>query len=184
MWWRDGARALRIAAVLGLAGLLPACFQPLYGDRSVSGEPSIKGAMGGIDVEQIVAANGTPESRMAVEIRNQLVFMLQGGAGAPPPTHRLKVTIAGTRTSVIVDLRSSRPDAENFGLNATFQLIDLRTGKVVLNDRTFSRVTFDVPGQEQRFARARGLRDAENRASQVIAENIRSRLASYFVAGT
>jgi hypothetical protein len=30
----------------------------------------------------------------------------------------------------------------------------------------------------------RGLRDAETRAAKVIAENIKSRLASYFVAGT
>jgi LPS-assembly lipoprotein len=45
-------------------------------------------------------------------------------------------------------------------------------------------VSYDVPGQEQRFARLRGLRDAESRAGQVIADNIRSRLASYFAAGT
>ena len=41
-----------------------------------------------------------------------------------------------------------------------------------------------LPGQEQRFARVRGLRDAELRAAKVIADNIRSRLASYFIAGT
>ena len=41
-----------------------------------------------------------------------------------------------------------------------------------------------IPGQQQRFAGERGLRDAEDRAAQVIADNIRSRLASFFVAGT
>jgi LPS-assembly lipoprotein len=45
-------------------------------------------------------------------------------------------------------------------------------------------VSFDIPGQEQRFAAVRGLRDAENRASQVLAEQIKQRLASYFLAGT
>jgi LPS-assembly lipoprotein len=45
-------------------------------------------------------------------------------------------------------------------------------------------VSYDIPGQEQRFARQRGLRDAENRAAKVIASQIRTRLASYFVAGT
>ena len=54
----------------------------------------------------------------------------------------------------------------------------------VVTGQTFARVSFDIPGQEQRFARARGLRDAENRAAKVIADNIKSRLASYFVAGT
>jgi LPS-assembly lipoprotein len=50
--------------------------------------------------------------------------------------------------------------------------------------QTFARVSYDIPGQEQRFARIRGLRDAENRATKVVADNIRNRLASYFVAGT
>jgi LPS-assembly lipoprotein len=45
-------------------------------------------------------------------------------------------------------------------------------------------VSYDIPGQEQRFARVRGLRDAELRAAKVISDNIRSRLASYFIAGT
>jgi LPS-assembly lipoprotein len=54
----------------------------------------------------------------------------------------------------------------------------------VVTSQTFSRVSYNIPGQQQRFAGDRGLRDAENRAAQVIADNIRNRLASYFVAGT
>ena len=53
-----------------------------------------------------------------------------------------------------------------------------------MTGQTFARVSYDIPGQQQRFARIRGLRDAENRAAKVIADNIKSRLASYFVAGT
>jgi LPS-assembly lipoprotein len=45
-------------------------------------------------------------------------------------------------------------------------------------------VSYDIPGQAQRFARARALRDAEDRAAKLIADNIKARLASYFVAGT
>jgi len=45
-------------------------------------------------------------------------------------------------------------------------------------------VSYDIPGQQQRFARSRGLRDAEDRAAKVIADNISQRLASFFVAGT
>ena len=49
---------------------------------------------------------------------------------------------------------------------------------------TFARVSYDMPGSYQRFSRARAFRDAEDRASQQIAENIQTRLASFFVAGT
>ena len=48
---------------------------------------------------------------------------------------------------------------------------------------TSARVSYDNPGQQQRFANARGQLDAENRAAKVISENIKSRLASYFAAG-
>jgi LPS-assembly lipoprotein len=45
-------------------------------------------------------------------------------------------------------------------------------------------VSYDIPGNLQRFARARAFRDAEDRAANEIAENIQTRLASYFYAGT
>ena len=92
--------------------------------------------------------------------------------------------LAGKRTAVIVDPTTARPDVENYGIDANYVLIEVATGKTVMQATTFSRVSYDVPGQQQRFARARGLRDAENRAAKVISEQIRSRLASYFVAGT
>jgi len=178
-----------IFARLTVIGLLSAgvagCFQPVYGDRSLTNSgPGIATALSGVDVQQITAGTGTPEARIAVEVRNDLMFGLSGGQAPSVPTHELRIRLASTRLSVIVDVQTARPDMENFGLNATYELIDLRTRKVVIRDQTFSRVSYDIPGQTQRFARQRGLRDAENRAAQVIADNIRNRLASFFVAGT
>lgn len=191
MWWLKpstltaGAfRAARFAIVLAAAGLTTACFQPLYGDRSLSGGPAVGQALRGVEVMPIRAPNGTPEARIAVEVRNSILFDLTGGSGGTSPTHQLVIQMASTRTQVIVDVTTARPDIENYGINATYTLTDLATGKPVITGQTFSRVSFDIPGQEQRFARARGLRDAENRAAKVIAENIRSRLASYFMAGS
>jgi LPS-assembly lipoprotein len=171
--------------VMSLAAATGGCFQPLYGDRAPdANESNIKTALSSVDVQQVPAMNGSAEARVAVELRNDLLFALTGGGSPNYPTHRLSIRISSTRLSVIVDVNTSRPDFENYGLNATYELVDLRTGKTVLKDQTFSRVSYDIPGQQQRFARARGLRDAENRATQVLAENIRNRLASFFVAGT
>jgi LPS-assembly lipoprotein len=83
-----------------------------------------------------------------------------------------------------VDVNTARSDIQDYGIDATYTLTNIATGKTVVTGQTFARVTFNIPGQEQRFAGQRGLRDAENRAAKVIADNIRSRLASYFVAGT
>jgi LPS-assembly lipoprotein len=188
MWWLERGAARRFAFQLvcigTLGGLVAGCFQPLYGEHSFANAPGIGPALSGVDVSQISAPAGSPEARVAVEVRNQLLFNLTGGSAAAPPTHRLTIKMASTRLSVIVDITSGRPDVEDYGLNASYQLTEIKTGKMVLNSDTFARVSYDIPGQAQRFARARGLRDSENRAAKLIADNIKARLASYFVAGT
>ena len=175
-------RAYRIA--LAIAALAGGCFQPLYGEQSPTGGPVLREQLSAVDILQIAAPKGTDEARIAVEIRDALLYSFTGGGYAASPTHRLKITIASTRVSIIVDVNTSRPDVENYGLNSTYTLTEIATGKIVVTGTTFARVSYDIPGQEQRFARVRGLRDAELRAGRVIADNIRSRLASYFIAGT
>ena len=194
MWWHDvcalparmgGRRVIRAAAALAIAASTGGCFQPLYGERStVDGAPVLRDQLSSVDVLQIEAPKGTDEARLAVEIRNSLLFDFTGGGAAAPPTHRLKIAMTSTRASVIVDINASRPEIENYGINATYSLMEIATKKVVVTGQTFARVSYDIPGQQQRFARQRGLRDAESRAAKVISDNILSRLASYFVAGT
>jgi LPS-assembly lipoprotein len=174
----------RVVVVLLLAGTTAGCFQPLYGTQSTTGGPAVASALGAVDVDQIDAATGTDDARIGVELRNDLLFGLQGGSGGGSPTHSLKVRLMPTRYTTSVDLQTGRSSTDVYSLIATYQLTDLRTGKVVLTATTVAPVSFDTPGEQQRFARSRGLRDAENRAAQQISDNIRSRLASFFVAGS
>ncbi|HKD28518.1 MAG TPA: LPS assembly lipoprotein LptE [Xanthobacteraceae bacterium] len=180
----DRRLTCRLACIACLGGLVAGCFQPLYGEHSLTNSPAVGPALAGVDVNQIPAPNGTSEARVAVEVRNQLLFNLTGGAEPPPPTHRLAIRMSSNRMSVIVDITSGRPDVEDYGLNAYYTLTEIKSGKQVVTGTTFARVSYDIPGQAQRFARSRGLRDAENRAAKQIADNIKARLASYFVAGT
>lgn len=189
MWWPKphsaADRSARFALTLALAGLVTGCFQPLYASRTVHGGPAVAEQLRSVEVAAIAnAAKGTPEGRIAVELRNALMFELSGGAAAGAPTHRLQLSVGALRQQVIVDITTSRPDVEQAGIDASYSLVEIATGRTVVTGTTFSRVSYDVPGQEQRFARARGRRDAEDRAAKVIAEDIRSRLASYFIAGT
>ena len=117
-------------------------------------------------------------------MRNELLFGFTGGSGSNSPTHELTVRLTSRTAKIIVDPISARPELENFGLDASYRLTEVATGKTVVTDTTFARVSYDVPGQQQRFARLRGLRDAETRAAKVIADSIKTRLASYFIAGT
>jgi len=182
----DTPRLLRLLAALALAGLTAGCFQPLYGNRAaVGGGPSgIADKMGSVDVRPIETPNGSPIARVSVEVRNELIYGLTGGGPAGAPNYRLEVRLTSRNAQVIVDIKTSRADIQDYGIDASYTLIDVTSGKTVVSGTTFSRVSYNIPGQEQRFAGARGLRDAENRAARVIAENIKNRLASYFVAGT
>src|SRR6266571_6200555 len=106
MWWpnRRAAGLRRTAAALALAALAGGCFQPLYGEHSPTGGPLLRDLLSAVEILQIEAPKGTDESRLAVEIRNALLFDLTGGGYAAPPTHRLKISMTSTRASVIVDI--------------------------------------------------------------------------------
>jgi LPS-assembly lipoprotein len=171
-------------AIVLLASLTTGCFEPLYGERTLAGGGGLRQRLSAVDIAPIIAPNGTPAARIAVELRNALIFDMTGGSGVSGRTHRLNVQLSSSTQQVIVDITTARPEIEQFGINASYTLIELATGKQVVNGQTFARVSYDNPGQQQRFSRSRGQRDAEDRAVKVISDNIRSRLASYFTAGT
>jgi LPS-assembly lipoprotein len=175
---------VRVAVVVALGFSTAACFQPLYGSQSLSGGESLGGKLATVDVAQIPAGKGTPEARLAVALRNQLMFIFNNGAAPDAPIYRLQVTLSSTITTVIVDVASGRPDTQISSVNAGYTLSEITTKKIVLNATTFARASFDIPGSAQRFAQQRAWRNAEDRAVAQIAENIRNRLASFFVAGT
>ena len=175
---------MRLLPAFALAALVGGCFQPMYGQLSPTAGPGLGNALSSVSVTNIEAPKGTTEERLAVELRNELLFGLTGGSGSNSPTHELTVKQTTQSAKIIVDITSARPELENFGLDASYRLTEVATGKTVVTGTTFARVSYDVPGQVQRFARLRGLRDAETRAAKVIADNIKTRLASYFVAGT
>jgi len=139
MWSLEGR--LRLAAALACAALVGGCFMPLYGERSMTNEPMLREQLSAVNVEQIAAPKGTDEARLAVEVRNALLFDFSGGGSPAPPTHRLKISMYSTRASIIVDVNTSRPDIENYGLNASYSLTEIATAKVVVTGQTFSRVS-------------------------------------------
>src|SRR5258708_37877352 len=150
-WGLGGRVIMRAVAALAIAAIAGGCFQPLYADRSATGGPVLRDQLSAVDVLQIEAPKGTDEARLAVEIRNALLFDFTGGGSPASPTHKLKISMSSQRTSIIVDINTSRPDIENYGINATYSLTELATGKVVVAGQTFARVSSDIPGQPHRF---------------------------------
>jgi LPS-assembly lipoprotein len=187
MWWRElprWRRLARLAMVLAAAGLTAGCWEPLYGTRpGVNGE-SVQDKFAAIDIPPIDAPKGTPTERVAVGMRNALQFDLHNGAHAFAPTYILKVIVDTSQFTAELDPTTGRANSQVESVTAKYELVELATGKIVVTDNCFAHVDYDVPGSQQRFAGQRARRDAEDRAIQVVAQTIRNRLASYFVAGT
>jgi LPS-assembly lipoprotein len=183
MSWLEKRACLRLAAVVALAAGLAGCFTPMYAERP-DGGPALRDKLAAVEVPPLQVPNASREARVGVAIRNAVMFAMYGGPTGAPPTHRLDLKLSTTRSSVMVDPTTARPDVENYGIDASYRLVDIATGKQVMNGTTFARVSFDNPGQEQRFARVRSLRDAEDRAARQIADSITTRLAAYFTSGT
>jgi LPS-assembly lipoprotein len=174
--------AVRLLVVAALGALTAGCFQPMYAEHA-DGTPALREKLLGVELPPLDVPNSSREARLGVEIRNALAFKLYGNATGTSPTHRLVIRIQTTRSTLMTDANTGLPTSENYGINAQFNLIDVATNKSVMTGTTASRVSYDVPGTFQRFARSRAFRDAEDRASQEIAERIQTRLASYFYAG-
>jgi LPS-assembly lipoprotein len=179
----SGGMVVRLAIVIATAALAAGCFQPLYGERSITGAPALRESLSAVDIQPIDVPAGGTDVRMAVQIRNDLMFNFTGGGATQSPTHRLKIRIAGTRSIILVDRGTALPTVEAYALNATYTLIELGTGKTVVTANATTNLSYDNAGT-QRFARISAMHDAERRAAKVISDIITTRVSSYFVSGT
>ncbi|MGY3449124.1 LPS assembly lipoprotein LptE [Bradyrhizobium sp. USDA 4353] len=175
--------AARLLAVAALAGLTAGCFQPMYAEHA-DGTPGLRDKLMGIELPPVDKPNASPEARIGVAIRNSLAFKLYGTATGTAPTHKLVLRFQTSRSSLIVSQTTGLPTTENVGIDVQYNLVELATNKSVMTGTTFARTSYDIPGSYQRFARQRAFNDAEDRASEEVAEKIKTRLAAYFTAGT
>jgi LPS-assembly lipoprotein len=191
MWWRSSvslvrlAHTARLAIVLAAAGLTAGCWQPLYGNGPAPGGEGVQDKFAAVEISPIAAPRGTPAERVAVGLRNALQFDLHNGAGkAFAPTYQLRASISTAQFTSYIDPNTGRPDSQIEWLTVGYQLVELSTGKTVVSDIAYAHVSFDIPGSQQRFAKQRSTRNAEDLAVEQAAQMMRNRLASYFVAGT
>jgi len=187
MWWRNlllWRRFARLAIVLTAAATCAGCWQPLYGTAPTPGAEGVQDKFATVDIPPLKVLKGTPDERLAVAMRNALQFDLHNGANTTSPLYTLVVDLSGTQFTAVIDPTSGRPDTQIESVFARYELVEIATRKTVVKDSAFAHTDYDIPGPQQRFAGQRARRDAEDRAVQVLAETIRNRLASYFVAGT
>lgn len=177
---RPAASRRRFLGLAG-AGLLAlssaGCFQPMYADSTPGGGSALRDKLG--DVEVVFA-----DGRVGNEVRNDLIFELTGGSGNPVGApYKLVMHVTDNTASAIVDPISGLPEVELVSVDATWQLfeagVDEKNRKPLTQGSAFGKASID--SGFQRFARARAIRDAQNRSARVAAETIRAQLASWFM---
>ena len=134
-------------------------------------------ASGGRLQEKLARVEVTPlPTRVGQRIRNELIFQATGGGLPEPPIYRLEIVV---RESVAAMLIKSTGEAASsiYNIDATFALIDLKSKKPLLTGASHARAGFDR--YPSIYANVRAREDAENRAANVVAEDLKSRLAAF-----
>lgn len=163
--------------MLAIAGAVGGCFQPMYGESTLFGAGAkLRDEMRQVEVLEI-------QGRVGQEIRNDLIFELTGGQGNPVGApYKLAMTITSGSQTPLVDVTSGRATSETVVLDVTYRVLDVANDRVVLTEKALARISLDR--SQQRYAAIRAVRDAQNRAAKLVAQQIRSRLASYFLTRT
>lgn len=168
----------RLALVAGLSLGLTACFKPLYGPTA-SGE-SLQNVLASIDVPEV----DWPDNRAVIghHLRSELIYALNGSGATVPKRYVLKLALATSRTTPVVDTETGRASSAIVGGTLTYTLTSLDGTKVYTQGTATSSASYDRT--TQRFATLRAGRDAEIRLAKVLAEQVKTRLAATLSAGS
>jgi LPS-assembly lipoprotein len=162
--------SLLLAAAPALSACGDAGFRPLYGPSGAGAPVSEK--MKQVDVAPI-------PGRVGQRIRNEIIFQNTGGGNPLPPTHRLEVVLKESLLSTLVKA-TGEAEGQIYSVEASFRLIDIRTRdkqNVVFQGASHARAGFER--FESIYSNVRAREDAENRVARTLADDLKTRLATY-----
>lgn len=165
---RNGGNKAGLVISLLAAVTLSACqFQPLYGPSTdVSGNTST--LLSQISVE-------TVDTRVGQQVRNHLLFLLNGGNEATEPGYKILLQVSSFERRTVAHAALSETTAGFVTVTASYTLIDTSNQKRLSSGSRKASAYFDRTSQI--FANQRAVRDAENRAGKEVAEKLRFALA-------
>lgn len=152
-----------VGSVLASALTLASCqVQPLYGKAGITGELASVGI-------------SEPTNRVEQSVRNQMIFLLSGGAGEPAnPVYQLNLRVSSSNVNYLSQISSNLPQPGRVTLTATYTLT--RGGQLI--KKGTQRMDAQLDYTSQQFAQVRAIRDAEDRAARELAEVLKLDIAS------
>ncbi|MFO1124548.1 MAG: LPS assembly lipoprotein LptE [Methylocystis sp.] len=165
-----GLRRMTVLFVGLLALPLASCLQPLYAPAGFGLDSSpLAAELQSIAVDEIPL-------RLGHYVRNELIFGLNGTGSQPPPRYRLTVVLRERVQTPILDTVTGRATSATVIVDAEYRLITIPDEVEVTKGVAFNIASYDR--FSNRFSNVRAARDAEIRDARVIAESIRTRVAT------
>lgn len=150
-----------------MAVVLSGCVEPLYG-------PIGAGAPLAAEL-QAIAIDPIPD-RLGHYVTNELIFAFNGTGSQVPPRYRLSVSLSERVQTPILDTVTLRATSATVIVDANYRLVTVPDGKEVANGVAFGVASYDR--FSNRLANVRAARDGEIRDAKVIADQIRTRVAT------
>jgi LPS-assembly lipoprotein len=166
-----------LVACVVASGLLVGCgesgFRPLNGAVGIGANAEVK--LSSVDIAPI-------PGRLGQRLRNELIFGTTGG-GAPTtePAYRLEIAVTESVASTLVKTDGDSA-SQIYAADARFNLIRLSDKKVVLTGVSFGRAGLERNASI--FSNTRAQDDAQNRAARTIANELKTRVASFLATST
>lgn len=167
-------KLIRSALLVATALVLGGCLRPLYGPTA-SGVP-LQEALASVAVADVATAPG--QERLGHYIRSELIFDLDGSGKPRPKRYRLNLDASESVQVTTTDTVTGRADAALLNVAVKYVLVSNDGGRAIGSG--IARASATYFRDPQRFASVRAARDAEIRASKLVADDIKQRLAALF----
>ena len=163
--------ALACAAVpLLAAGCGDSGFRPLYATSSITGGPDVNEKLSKMEVAPI-------PGRVGQRLRNELIYQATGGGNAAfQPNYRLEIVVTESISATLVQI-DGNSSGSVYNLNVSFRLVRLDDKSIALQGESYGRSAFQR--FDSVFSNVRARKEAEDRAAQTVAVDLKSRLAAY-----
>ena len=164
---RNMRRVASLAAAMLLALGVSACFRPLNGPTA-SGVP-LEQLMSGIVIDEV-------PDRLGHYLVEELRFGMDGSGVPGKAKYRLSIKTTETVQSSVVNSVTGTATSASLIAKAEFTLSLIDKDEKVLAGTATASASYSR--NEQRFASVRAARDAQIRVANLLAEQIRTRIAA------
>ena len=110
-------------------------------------------------------------NRVGQQVRNKLIFALNGGKEPIGAAHSLKLIAVANKAAISVVTSTKAPTAAQVTVSVIYTLKEKTKGEIIATGTRQAIASYDRTNQS--FANQRAERDAEDRAANEVAEQLR-----------